>query len=434
VNSLSPSGSLLAALALALAAGSALAAGPPHTGSPAQQAWHFPEAPKDSDGDGISDLDDNCPNTGAKEAVDGSGCPIKMAARPPAPGVDRCSLDSDHDGVNDCQDKCPGTYACHRVGPDGCPVPLADSVRVRLEVKFDLDEANIQPGFEQNLSRLRGILLKYPEVRATLEGHTDTSGPRPHNQELSEHRANSCRDFVLEGGGIDPARVKAVGYGPDRPIASNNTHRGRKLNRRMAAEISFDKTVVPENDKPPPLGCLAPEKPPAATARAATPVPAAAAPPPAAVAPPLPAVIAPAAGAPEWRYVVNVKFGLDRADIEPGREGDLPRLREILLKHPDMRMTFEGHTDSTGLAPRLNKSLSQRRADACRDVVLRGGGIAAGRVTAIGYGQERPVATNKTFEGRKRNRRIVAEVTADKPLDPAEGDPFAGLTPEKADR
>jgi len=71
---------------------------------------------------------------------------------------------------------------------------------------------------------------------------------------------------------------------------------------------------------------------------------------------------------------------------------------------------IEGHSDSSGKAA-YNKALSQRRADAVRDILINEYGIDTSRVSAVGYGQEQPVASNSTKEGRLENRRVMAEIS-----------------------
>lgn len=221
------------------------------------QKGKFPEELKDSDGDGVPDIDDNCPDTPpdptGKTKADACGCP--------KPVIDPCSLDSDGDGINDCLDKCPNTYKGHIVTAEGCPMPLSQSVRFRLDVKFAFDNAGIAPGYEADLLKLREILQRFPDISLGLEGHTDWTGTQQYNQRLSEKRANAARAFILKGTDIAPERITAAGYGKARPIASNHTKEGRALNRRTVAEISFARTLVPANDQPPPLGDFTPEDP-----------------------------------------------------------------------------------------------------------------------------------------------------------------------------
>jgi len=77
---------------------------------------------------------------------------------------------------------------------------------------------------------------------------------------------------------------------------------------------------------------------------------------------------------------------------------------DMLNKYPTLKVDIEGHTDNTGSA-KLNKALSQKRADAIKKFFLSKG-IAADRVTATGFGSEKPVADNKTSKGRQDNRRV----------------------------
>ncbi|WP_372974472.1 OmpA family protein, partial [Muriicola sp.] len=80
------------------------------------------------------------------------------------------------------------------------------------------------------------ILNEYPTAKFTVEGHTDSVGSEKLNQELSEKRANSVRDFLVNEG-IAADRLTAVGYGESKPIASNNTRAGRTQNRRVEINL-----------------------------------------------------------------------------------------------------------------------------------------------------------------------------------------------------
>lgn len=242
------------ALAAGLLAGcAAVPAGEPSY----RQVGHLPGETTDADRDGVSDIDDNCPATepvtltarGAVDTpVDACGC-----------ALDPCKEDEDRDGVGWCSDECPGTWRGLAVKEDGCPAPLTRSVRVRLDVKFAFDQATIEPGFAEDLLRLREALLRFPEMRVRLEGHTDALGSDAYNQRLAEARALACRDFILRDGGIAPDRIEAVGFGESQPLASNDTEAGQAQNRRTVADVAFEKTVVPANDEPPPLEGLLPE-------------------------------------------------------------------------------------------------------------------------------------------------------------------------------
>ena len=100
----------------------------------------------------------------------------------------------------------------------------------------------------------------------------------------------------------------------------------------------------------------------------------------------------------------NIEFVTGTADLVPGASSGIDLLASYMEKYPDKKVTLEGHTDNTGSAER-NMELSQKRADYIRNVLISKG-IAANRITAIGYGQSQPVASNSSQAGRQKNRRI----------------------------
>jgi outer membrane protein OmpA-like peptidoglycan-associated protein len=107
------------------------------------------------------------------------------------------------------------------------------------DVLFDFDRTTLTPGAREKLSRLAGILLAYPgDYRLDVEGHTDSIGSSEYNMGLSLGRAESVRNYLLQSG-ISAGRVgPAVGFGKDRPVASNASEAGRQLNRRVEIVIA----------------------------------------------------------------------------------------------------------------------------------------------------------------------------------------------------
>lgn len=104
---------------------------------------------------------------------------------------------------------------------------------------------------------------------------------------------------------------------------------------------------------------------------------------------------------------LNILFATNKADITEQYAPEVERAANFLKKYPDETATIEGHTDSSG-SDALNQKLSQRRADAVKNMLVDRYGIDASRVTAVGYGESRPVADNATKEGRAENRRVIA--------------------------
>lgn len=203
----------------------------------------------DSDGDGVGDGVDRCPNTPAGTAVDVYGC----------------ELDSDGDGVKDSKDQCPNTPAGTRVDAVGCPVNLDDD---NDGVLNDVDECpDTEPGvqvdvrgceieeeialhgvnFETNSDRLlagatavldeaAATLRKHPSITFEVAGHTDSDGAADYNESLSERRARTVHDYLVARG-IDDERMSVRGYGESEPIADNTTAAGKAQNRRVVLRI-----------------------------------------------------------------------------------------------------------------------------------------------------------------------------------------------------
>jgi len=108
---------------------------------------------------------------------------------------------------------------------------------------------------------------------------------------------------------------------------------------------------------------------------------------------------------------LSVEFDTDQATI---RSEEIPEVDEVvafLRAHPSARVTIEGHTDSRG-SETYNQALSERRAYAVRDYLIRNTDISPSRISARGYGESRPIASNDTPQGRQRNRRVTAVITS----------------------
>ena len=107
----------------------------------------------------------------------------------------------------------------------------------------------------------------------------------------------------------------------------------------------------------------------------------------------------------------DVLFDVDKATLKPGAREKLARVAGILGSHPDLKIEIEGHADSTGSEDH-NQRLSERRAESVR-AYMGQQGIANAVVSAVGFGESRPVATNGTAAGRQQNRRVEIIVTGE---------------------
>ncbi|SDQ11987.1 OmpA family protein [Flagellimonas zhangzhouensis] len=175
----------------------------------------------DADGDGVADKDDECPNEAGPAA--NNGCPWP---------------DTDGDGVLDKDDQCPEVAGT--VANNGCP-EVTEEVQKQLNdyartILFDTGKSSIKAESTSVMVDIIQILNEYPTSKFTVEGHTDSVGSEKLNQELSEKRANSVRDFLIDKG-IGADRLSAIGYGEAKPIATNNTRAGRAENRRVEINL-----------------------------------------------------------------------------------------------------------------------------------------------------------------------------------------------------
>jgi outer membrane protein OmpA-like peptidoglycan-associated protein len=118
------------------------------------------------------------------------------------------------------------------------------------DVLFRSGSFELLPGARERLAKVSGIVLAYPTLHVTVEGHTDSVGGDDYNQHLSERRAQAVRDYFVQEG-INSASVEAHGYGKTEPIAPNDTPEGRQQNRRVELILSGD-AIGTSLDGPPP--------------------------------------------------------------------------------------------------------------------------------------------------------------------------------------
>ena len=174
------------------------------------------------------------------ELVDGMGdfvTSVFVEKAPPKVVPKIVELDSDGDGVPDSLDQCPNTPPGIKVDRVGCPVALPEKVSIHLLVQFDFDKAVVKPQYHSDIEKVADFLKAYPKTTGVLEGHTDSIGTDEYNMKLSERRAESVKKYIVEKFGIDPSRLSTAGYGETQPVASNETDKGREQNRRVVATI-----------------------------------------------------------------------------------------------------------------------------------------------------------------------------------------------------
>jgi outer membrane protein OmpA-like peptidoglycan-associated protein len=112
------------------------------------------------------------------------------------------------------------------------------------DVLFDTGQYTLKPAAREKLAKVSGIVLAHPGLRLEVEGHTDSVGTDALNQQLSEKRANSVRDFLVQQG-IPMTSIGARGFGKTMPVASNDTAAGRQQNRRVEMIVAGDVIGIP---------------------------------------------------------------------------------------------------------------------------------------------------------------------------------------------
>ncbi len=155
------------------------------------------------------------------------------------------TVDSDGDGVPDFFDKCPNTPAGTKVDGSGCPLPVnKPDVKVYVteedrkivkeairNLEFDFGKATIREHSFPSLDRVAQLLID-KNFSLKLAGHTDNVGSADANMKLSKDRAEAIKTYLVSKG-ANASRIEATGYGKTQPIASNKTAKGRQINRRV---------------------------------------------------------------------------------------------------------------------------------------------------------------------------------------------------------
>lgn len=168
---------------------------------------------KDSDGDGVADKLDKCPNTEAGIKVDGSGCP----------------LDSDGDGIPDSKDACPTEKGTAEF--NGCPSAVGEG-QIMDAIQFEFNSSVLRTSAYPTLDKLSSDLRSNSSSRVQLDGHASAEGTDEYNMQLSRDRANAVKTYLVNSG-VAASRISTTAYGERRPVASNATEAGRIKNRRV---------------------------------------------------------------------------------------------------------------------------------------------------------------------------------------------------------
>jgi OOP family OmpA-OmpF porin len=109
-----------------------------------------------------------------------------------------------------------------------------------INVQFDTGKSAIKGQYDAELKTVSDFLKEFPKARGEISGHTDNVGSKAYNAKLSQERADSVKNYIVEKLGISPDRITTKGYGFSKPVASNTTREGRALNRRIEANFTCE--------------------------------------------------------------------------------------------------------------------------------------------------------------------------------------------------
>lgn len=183
------------------------------------------------DGEVYVDSDGNCwqsPNVPKQEPRAECG---DVVAQPETDG------DEDGDGVPDSRDQCPGTPIGTEVDARGCPLEKEAPIVLR-GVTFEFDKATLTPQATSRLDNVVDALQASDSVAFRIDGYTDSIGSERYNQDLSQRRVNSVREYLINHG-ISSRRITGTeGHGESNPVASNDTKAGRAQNRRVELNVT----------------------------------------------------------------------------------------------------------------------------------------------------------------------------------------------------
>jgi OOP family OmpA-OmpF porin len=236
-----------------------------------------------------------------------------------------------------------------------------------LDIQFDIKRDEIQREEKEKLSVVGTFMNKYPDTTAVIEGHTDNVGTNEFNMKLSQSRAESVVNYLVDTLHIAPSRLTAVGYGDTRPIADNSTSEGKQANRRINAVIACatdiaDLKVIPAR----------------------------------------------------LTMAMAIEFDPLKADIAPKYYDELGKVAYFMKGNPTVTATVEGHANMfTGVgsqkervSPEQALEISQRRAQNVVNYLVDKLDVPRSRLSTAEFGQSRRIAYGTSLEMQQENRRV----------------------------
>lgn len=163
------------------------------------------------------------------------GSPSGSKAMPVAATPIAVVADSDGDGVPDAQDKCPNTEAGAKVDEVGCYIIIKEGHSIELNVNFASNSSEVTSQNYAEITKLATFMREHPQTSVVIEGHTDDRGTADYNQGLSERRAAAVAAVLIDRGGVSSSRVSTKGFGESNPMVDSSVANYRSMNRRVVA-------------------------------------------------------------------------------------------------------------------------------------------------------------------------------------------------------
>ncbi|MEX2353030.1 MAG: OmpA family protein, partial [Gammaproteobacteria bacterium] len=228
-----------------------------------------------------------------------------------------------------------------------------------LDMQFEINQNTVQREYEEKIDQVGIFMTKYPETTAVIEGHSDEVGTSADNMRLSQTRAESVVSYLVDRHRINRSRLRAVGYGETRPIASNTTDVGRRLNRRINAVIACATDI-----------------------EGLTPAPA------------------------RVTMAMDIQFDTNQSNVRPQYRAELRKVADFMNANPAVTAVVEGHASNQQGTQVQSMQLSRRRAESVVNMLVNDFNVNRSRLTAEGFGETRRFAYNTSAEGQQQNRRV----------------------------
>lgn len=146
-------------------------------------------------------------------------------------------VDTDNDGVSNAHDNCMNTPASVKVDSKGCTLYAEKTAEINLNVTFANNSSQLKPAMVSDIRRLADFMKAYKNTTVDIEGHSSAAGDNAYNLMLSQKRANTVKNSLINKFNIDASRLSATGFGETQLISQGNSRADHQVNRRVVAKI-----------------------------------------------------------------------------------------------------------------------------------------------------------------------------------------------------